>query len=71
MYKIKTWKDMNSWLRFFVIFNPLSIMIMLVLGIREYLSGNLNGDYYYSLFTVLFLTFSIFGMFGLFVKNEK
>ncbi len=46
-------------------------MIMLVLGIREYLSGNLNGDYYYSLFTVLFLTFAIFGMFGLFVKNEK
>ncbi len=71
MYKIKSWKDMNSWLRFFVIFNPLSIMIMLVLGIREYLSGNLNGDYYYSLFTVLFLTFAIFGMFGLFVKNEK
>jgi len=71
MYKIKSWKDMNSWLRFFVIFNPLSIMIMLVFGIREYLSGNLSRDYYYSLFTVLFLTFSIFGMFGLFVKNEK
>jgi hypothetical protein len=71
MYKIKSWKDMNSWLRIFVIFNPLSVMIMLVLGIREYLSGNLNGDYYYSLFTVLFLTFAVFGMFGLFVKNEK
>jgi len=71
MYKIKSWKDMNSWLRFFVIFNPLSIMIMFGLGIREYLSGNLNGEYYYSLFTVLFLTFALFGMFGLFVKNEK
>jgi len=71
MYKIKSWKDMNSWLRFFVIFNPLSIMIMFGLGIREYLSGNLNGEYYYSLFTVLFLTFALFGMFGLFVKNER
>jgi len=71
VYKIKSWKDMNSWLRFFVIFNPLSVMIMLGVGIREYLSGNLNGEYYYSLFTVLFLTFALFGMFGLFVKNEK
>ena len=71
MYKIKSWKDMNSWLRIFVIFNPLSVMIMLGVGIREYLSGNLNVEYYYSLFTVLFLTFAIFGMFGLFVKNEK
>jgi hypothetical protein len=71
MYKIKSWKDMNSWLRIFVIFNPLSVMIMLGVGIREYLSGNLNVEYYYSLFTVLFLTFALFGMFGLFVKNEK
>lgn len=62
---------MNSWLRFFVIFNPTAITIMVGIGIEKYLSGNLNGDYYYSLFTVLFLTFAIFGMFGLFVKNEK
>ena len=44
---------------------------MVGIGIREYLSGDLNGDYFYSLFMVFLMMFSIFGMFGLFVKKEK
>ena len=44
---------------------------MMGIGIREYLSGDLNGDYFYSLLMVFLLMFSIFGMFGLFVKEGK
>ena len=44
---------------------------MVGIGIREYLSGDLNGDYFYSLFMVSLMVFSTFGMFGLFVKKEK
>ncbi|SVC14835.1 uncharacterized protein METZ01_LOCUS267689, partial [marine metagenome] len=43
MYKIQNWKDMNSWLKFFVLFFPLCVIIMVGIGIREYLSGDLNG----------------------------
>ena len=71
MYKIQNWKDMNSWLKFFVFFNPICLIIMVGIGIREYLSGDLNGDYFYSLFMVSLMMFSTFGMFGLFVKEEK
>ena len=44
---------------------------MVGVGIREYLSGDLNGDYFYSLLMVFLMGFSLFGMFGLFVKKEK
>ena len=44
---------------------------MMGIGIREYLSGDLNGDYFYSLLTIFLLMFSTFGMFGLFVKEGK
>jgi hypothetical protein len=44
---------------------------MMGIGIREYLSGDLNGDYFYSLLTIFLLIFSTFGMFGLFVKEGK
>ena len=44
---------------------------MVGIGIREYLSGDLNGDYFYSLLMVFLMGFSLFGMFGLFVKKEK
>ncbi len=71
MYKIQNWKDMNSWLKFFVFFNSICLIIMVGIGIREYLSGDLNGYYFYSLFMVFLMMFSIFGMFGLFVKKEK
>jgi len=47
------------------------LIIMVGIGIREYLSGDLNGDYFYSLFMVFLMMFSTFGMFGLFVKKEK
>ena len=71
MYKIQNWKDMNSWLKFFVFFHPICLIIMVGIGIREYLSGDLNGDYFYSLLMVFLMMFSTFGMFGLFVKKEK
>ena len=62
---------MNSWLKFFIFFNPICLIIMTGIGIREYLSGDLNGDYFYSLLTIFLLMFSTFGMFGLFVKEGK
>ena len=71
MYKIQNWKDMNSWLKFFVFFNPICLIIMMGIGIREYLSGDLNGDYFYSLLTIFLLIFSTLGIFGLFVKEGK
>ena len=71
MYKIQNWKDMNSWLKFFVFFNPICLIIMMGIGIREYLSGDLNGDYFYSLLMVFLMMFSSFGMFGLFVKKKS
>jgi len=46
MYKIQNWKDMNSWLKFFVFFNPICLIIIMGIGIREYLSGDLNGYYF-------------------------
>jgi hypothetical protein len=44
---------------------------MLGIGVREYLSGDLNRDYSYELFLFFLLAFSTFGMFGLFVKTER
>jgi hypothetical protein len=44
---------------------------MLGIGVREYLSGDLNRDYFFELFMFFLLAFSIFGMFGLFVKTER
>ena len=44
---------------------------MLGFGIEKYLSGDLNRDYFSQLFLFFLLAFSIFGMFGLFVKTER
>jgi hypothetical protein len=44
---------------------------MLGIGVREYLSGDLNRDYFYQLFLFFLLVFSVCGMFGLFVKTER
>ena len=71
MYKVQNWKDMNSWSKFFVFFLPICTVVMLGIGVREYLSGDLNRDYFYQLFLFFLLAFSMFGMFGLFVKTER
>tara|TARA_Y100000814_G_scaffold220891_1_gene165122 strand:- start:2131 stop:2346 length:216 start_codon:yes stop_codon:yes gene_type:complete len=71
MYKIQNWKDMTSWAKFFVFFLPICTVVMLGIGVREYLSGDLNRDYFSDLFLFFLLAFSIFGMFGLVVKTEK
>ena len=71
MYKIQNWKDMTSWAKFFVFFLPICTVAMLGIGVREYLSGDLNRDYFSDLFLFFFLAFSIVGMFGLVVKTEK
>tara|TARA_Y100001936_G_scaffold252408_1_gene311909 strand:+ start:1145 stop:1360 length:216 start_codon:yes stop_codon:yes gene_type:complete len=71
MYKIQNWKDMTSWAKFFVFFLPICTVVMLGVGVREYLSGDLNRDYFSDLFLFFLLTFSIVGMFGLVVKTEK
>ena len=71
MYKIQNWKDMNSWLKFFVLFFPICVIIMVGIGIEKYLSGGLNKDYYFNLLMFFLMMFSMFGMFGLFVKKEK
>ena len=71
MYKIQNWKDMNSWAKFFVFFLPICTVAMLGIGVREYLSGDLNRDYFSDLFLFFLLAFSIVGMFGLVVKTEK
>ena len=71
MHKVQNWKDMNSWLKVFVFFLPICTVVMLGIGVREYLSGDLNRDYFYELFLFLLLAFSTFGMFGLFVKTER
>ena len=34
MYKVQNWKDMNSWLKFFVFFLPICTVVMLGLDIR-------------------------------------
>ena len=34
MYKVPNWKDMNSWLKFFVFFLPICTVVMLGLDIR-------------------------------------
>ena len=71
MYKIQNWKDMTSWAKFFVFFLPICTVVMLGIGVREYLSGDLNRDYFSDLFLFFLLAFSILGMFGLVVKTEK
>jgi len=70
-HKVQNWKDMNLWLKFFVIVFPICIVVNLGIGIGKYLSGDLNRDYFVSLFLFLLLAFSCFGMFGLFVKTER
>ena len=52
MHRVKNWKDMNSWLKFFVLFFSICTVVMLGIGVREYLSGDLNRDYFYELFPV-------------------
>ena len=69
-HKFQNWKDMNSWLKFYVFFVPICTVVWLGIGVREYLSGDLNRDYFSELFLFFLLAFSIFGMFGLFVKTE-
>ena len=71
MYKVQNWKELNSWAKFFVFFLPICTVVMLGIGVREYLSGDLNRDYFSDLFLFFLLAFSIFGMFGLVVKTEK
>ena len=71
MHKVQNWKDMNSWLKFFVFFFSICTVVMLGIGIGKYLSGDLNRDYSYELFLFFLLAFSTFGMFGLFVKTER
>ena len=71
MHKVQNWKDMNSWLKFFVFFSSICTVVMLGIGVREYLSGDLNRDYFFELFMFFLLAFSMFGMFGLFVKTER
>jgi hypothetical protein len=71
MHKIQNWEGMNAWLKFFVFFIPICAVVMLGIGVREYLSGDLNRDYFFELFMFFLLAFSIFGMFGLFVKTER
>lgn len=71
MHRIQNWEGMSSWLKFFVFFIPSCTAVMLGIGVREYLSGDLNRDYLFQLFMFLLLAFSIFGMFGLFVKTER
>ena len=71
MYKIQNWKDMTSWAKFFVFFLPICTVVWLGIGVREYLSGDLNRDYFSDLFLFFLLAFSIVGMFGLVVKTEK
>ena len=71
MHKIQNWEGMSSWLKFFVFFIPICTVVMLVIGVREYLSGDLNRGYFFQLFMFFLLAFSIFGMFGLFVKTER
>ena len=70
-HKVQNWKDMNLWLKFFVFFLPICTVVMLGFGIEKYLSGDLNRDYFSQLFLFFLLAFSIFGMFGLFVKTER
>ena len=71
MHKIQNWEGMSSWLKFFVFFIPICTVVMLGIGVREYLSGDLDRDYFFQLFMFFLLAFSIFGMFGLFVKTER
>ena len=70
MHKVQNWKDMNSWLKFFVFFFSICTVVMLGIGVREYLSNDLNRDYFFELFMFFLLAFSTFGMFGLFVRTE-
>ena len=70
-HKVQNWKDMNLWLKFFVIVLPICIVVNIGIGIGKYISGDLNRDYFVSLFLFLLLAFSCFGMFGLFVKTER
>lgn len=58
-------------MKFFVVFIPICAVIMLGIGVRDYLSGDLSRDYFFQLFMFLLLAFSMFGMFGLFVKTER
>jgi len=71
MYKIQNWKDMNIWLKIIIFFILICGIIMVGIGIRKYLSGDLSGDYYINLLMFFLLGFSNLGMFGLFVKNKK
>ncbi len=71
MHKMQNWEGLSSWLKFFVFFLPLCAVVMLGIGVREYLSGDLNGGYFFQLFMFFLLAFSIFGMFGLFVETER
>lgn len=68
MYKVQDWKDMNSWLKFYVFFLPICTVVMLGIGVGKYLSGDLNRDYFFQLFLFFLLAFSFVGMFGLVVK---
>ena len=70
-HKVQNWKDMNLWLKFFVIVFPICIVVNLGVGIGKYLSGDLNRDYFFLLFLFLLLAFSSARSFGLFVKTER
>ena len=71
MHRVQNWKDMNSWLKFFVFFFSICTVVMLGIGIGKYLSGDLNRDYFFLLFLFFLLAFSSARSFGLFVKTER
>jgi len=71
MHKIQNWEGMSSWLKFFVLFLPLCTVVMLGIGVREYLSGDLDRDYFRDLFLFFLYSFATLSMFGLFVKTER
>ena len=62
---------MNIWLKIFIFIIPICGIIMVGIGIKLYLSGDLSRDYYMILLLFFLMGFSYLGMFGLFVKNKK
>ena len=71
MYKVQNWKDMSSWLKFFVVLYSIVGVAMLALGVAKYLSGDLNRAYFRELLIFFIMVFAGSGMFGLFVKTES
>ena len=71
MHKVQNWKDMSSWLKFFVVLYSIVGVAMLTLGVAKYLSGDLNRAYFRELLIFFIMEFSFIAMFGLFVKTDS